>query len=46
MEAALAAGIATRILAGEDAAEIARAPAGTLVLPSVAAVAGWFAAQR
>jgi D-glycero-D-manno-heptose 1,7-bisphosphate phosphatase len=46
MEAALAAGIGTRILASEDAAEAARAPAGTLVLPSVAAVAGWFAAQR
>jgi D-glycero-D-manno-heptose 1,7-bisphosphate phosphatase len=44
MEAALAAGIGTRILASEDAAEAARAPAGTLVLPSVAAVAAWFAA--
>ena len=43
MQAALAAGIGTRILASEDAAEIALAPAGTLVLPSVAAVAAWFA---
>ncbi|SDB29603.1 D-glycero-alpha-D-manno-heptose-1,7-bisphosphate 7-phosphatase [Belnapia rosea] len=44
MQAALAAGIGTRILATVDAAEAARAPAGTLVLPSVAAVAGWLAA--
>ncbi len=45
MQAALAAGIGTRILASGDAAEIARAPAGTLVLPSVDAVAEWLAAQ-
>jgi len=44
MQAALAAGIGIRILATGDAAEAARAPAGTLVLPSVAAVAAWFAA--
>ncbi|MEN0077232.1 MAG: HAD family hydrolase [Paracraurococcus sp.] len=43
MQAALAAGIGTRILASEDAAEVARAPGGTLVLPSVAAVAAWLA---
>ncbi|MBL6081551.1 HAD family hydrolase [Belnapia sp. T18] len=43
MQAALAVGIGTRILASEDAAEVAKAPAGTLVLPSVAAVAAWFA---
>ncbi len=43
MQAALAAGVGTCIMASGDAAEVARAPAGTLVLPSVAAVAAWFA---
>jgi hypothetical protein len=45
MEAARAAGVGTRILASGDAAEAARAPEGTLVLPSVTAVVEWLAAQ-
>ncbi len=44
-EAAFRAGVGTRILVGTDAAEAARAPAGTVVLPSVAAVATWLAGQ-
>jgi D-glycero-D-manno-heptose 1,7-bisphosphate phosphatase len=43
-EAAFRAGVGTRILVSTDAAEAARAPAGTLVLPSVVAVAAWLEA--
>jgi D-glycero-D-manno-heptose 1,7-bisphosphate phosphatase len=42
-EAALRAGVGTRVLVTTDVMEAARAPAGTLVLPSVAAAAGWLA---
>jgi len=44
-EAARRAGVATRILVSADAALAARAPAATLVLPSVRDTARWLAAR-
>ena len=44
-EAARRAGIGTRILVTTDTMEAARAPAGTLVLPSVVAAAAWLAGR-
>lgn len=43
-EAARRAGLGTAVLVTGDPAEALLAPAGTLVLPSVAAAAGWLAA--
>jgi D-glycero-D-manno-heptose 1,7-bisphosphate phosphatase len=45
-EAGARAGLGTRILVTGAAAEAARGPAGTLVLPSVQAVAEWLAAAE
>jgi D-glycero-D-manno-heptose 1,7-bisphosphate phosphatase len=41
VEAGALAGVSTRILVTQDEKEAVRAPAGTLVLPSVAAAAAW-----
>ena len=45
-QAGQAAGLGRCLLATQDAAEAARAPPGTLVLPSVGAAARWLAAWR